>query len=97
MMSPCQNRQSATSPNCPLMSKLGQRANCNGWRKMSIKFATNNLATRYWLLAVISLTWANMMKSTAGFHAAKTLIQGGIVADVGESAFVVTRVAAPVV
>jgi hypothetical protein len=45
----------------------------------------------------MSLTWANMMKSTAGFHAAKTLIQGGIVADVGESAFVVTRVAAPVV
>jgi hypothetical protein len=61
------------------------------------KFATNNLATRYWLLAVMSLTWANMMKSTAGFHSAKTLIQGGIVADVGESAFVVTRVAAPVV
>jgi hypothetical protein len=45
----------------------------------------------------MSLTWANMMKFTAGFHAAKTLIQGGIVADVGESAFVVTRVAAPMV
>jgi len=37
------------------------------------------------------------MKSIFGFHAVKTLMQGGMVADVGESAFVTTRFATPVV